>query len=68
MSVVTAARGFVEEVAQETKKVSWPTRKETGITTAMVFVMVLAAAIFFLTVDQILSFFVRLVLGLGQGG
>jgi preprotein translocase subunit SecE len=60
--------GFFREVRQEVAKVTWPTRKETGITTAMVFTMVLAAAIFFLLVDQILSFFVRLVLGLGQGG
>lgn len=60
--------GFFREVRQEVAKVTWPTRKETGITTAMVFTMVLAAALFFLLVDQVLSFLVRLVLGLGQGG
>jgi len=56
---------FAREVRQETAKVTWPTRKETGVTTAMVFVMVVVAAIFFLMVDQILAFAVKLVLGLG---
>jgi preprotein translocase subunit SecE len=59
--------GFLREVRQEIAKVTWPTRKETGITTAMVFVMVLLAALFFLAVDQVLAFLVRVVLGLGAG-
>ncbi|MBV9523249.1 MAG: preprotein translocase subunit SecE, partial [Alphaproteobacteria bacterium] len=42
-----------------------PTRKETGVTTMMVFVMVFVAAIFFFLVDQLLSNIVRFVLGLG---
>ena len=56
---------FVREVRQEASKVTWPTRKETGVTTAMVFLMVFLASIFFLLVDQILSFGVRQILGLG---
>ncbi len=44
---------------------TWPTRKETGVTTAMVFVMVFIAALFFFVIDQILSNGVRLILGLG---
>lgn len=56
---------FVRQIRQETSKVTWPTRKEAGVTTLMVFIMVTLAAIFFLTVDQILSFGVRLVLGIG---
>ena len=59
--------GFFREVRQEVAKVTWPTRKETGITTAMVFAMVLIAALFFLAVDQVLAFLVRVVLGLGAG-
>ena len=55
---------FFKEVRQETSKVTWPTRKETIITTAMVFIMVFLLSIFFLGVDQILSFLVKLVLGL----
>ena len=56
---------FIRQVRQETSKVTWPTRKETAVTTVMVFIMVLCAALFFLFVDQILSWGVRLVLGLG---
>ncbi len=56
---------FVRQVRQETAKVTWPTRKETGITTLMVFVMVVLAAIFFLLVDWVVSHGVKLILGLG---
>ena len=56
---------FVRQIRQETAKVTWPTRKETGVTTMMVFIMVTLAAIFFFAVDQVLSFGVRLVLGIG---
>jgi preprotein translocase subunit SecE len=56
---------FLQEVRQEVARVTWPSRKETTVTTAMVFVMVFVAAIFFFLVDQILSQGVRMVLGLG---
>ena len=61
---VNAAQ-FVRQVRQEVSKVTWPTRKETGITTVMVFIMVALAAVFFFLVDQVLSFAVRQVLGFG---
>jgi preprotein translocase subunit SecE len=56
---------FFQEVRDEADKVTWPTRKETMITTIMVFVMVFIAAIFFLAADQVIRVFVTLVLGLG---
>ena len=56
---------FLQEVHQETSKVTWPTRKETGISTAMVFLFVFLASIFSLIVDQILQFGVKFVFGLG---
>lgn len=56
---------FAREVRREVNKVTWPSRKETGLTTAMVFVMVVMAALFFLVVDQVLAVAVRFVLGLG---
>ncbi|HET6518587.1 MAG TPA: preprotein translocase subunit SecE [Geminicoccaceae bacterium] len=56
---------FVREVRQEMARVTWPTRKETAVTTAMVLAMSVAAALFFFLVDQVLGFAVRLVLGLG---
>jgi preprotein translocase subunit SecE len=56
---------FMQEVRTEAQKVTWPTRRETAVTTAMVFVMVAIAAIFFLVADQIMRFVVTLVLGIG---
>jgi len=56
---------FVREVRQEASKVTWPTRKETGISTAMVFVFCIIAAIFFLLVDQALQLGVKFLFGLG---
>ena len=46
---------FMQQVRQEAEKVTWPTRRETMITTVMVMIMVAFAAIFFLTVDAVLS-------------
>jgi len=57
---------FIRQVRQEVAKVTWPTRKETGISAAMVFVMVFLAAIFFFLVDQVLSLGVRLIFGFGS--
>ena len=62
----TSPTEFFRQVRQEVSRVTWPTRKETGVTTAMVFVMVFVAAAFFFVVDQALSYGVRLVFGLGQ--
>ena len=56
---------FAQEVRQETAKVTWPTRKETLVTTAMVFVMVVVASVFFLGVDQVMGWGVRRILGAG---
>ncbi|MBT4017963.1 MAG: preprotein translocase subunit SecE [Alphaproteobacteria bacterium] len=61
----TSPGEFIRQVRQEAAKVTWPTRKETGITTIMVFIMVTVCAIFFLLVDQVLSMGVRALLGLG---
>ena len=46
---------FIREVRQEVSKVTWPTRKETTVTTIMVFIFVFLAALFFFVVDQALS-------------
>jgi preprotein translocase subunit SecE len=53
---------FFRQVRQEANKVTWPSRKETLVTGAMVFVMVAIFGAFFLVVDQVLSFLVRLIL------
>ncbi|MEX2311827.1 MAG: preprotein translocase subunit SecE [Rhodospirillales bacterium] len=56
---------FLREVRQEARKVTWPTRRETGISTVMVFVFCIIAAIFFLLVDQVLQYGVKFLFGLG---
>ncbi|MPZ56412.1 MAG: preprotein translocase subunit SecE [Rhizobiales bacterium] len=56
---------FLQEVRAETQKVTWPTRRETAITTVMVFIMVAIASVFFLIADQIIRYLVTLVLGIG---
>ena len=56
---------FIQEVRQEASKVTWPSRKETGVSTAMVFVMVIISAIFFMIVDWLLQIGVKSVLGIG---
>ncbi len=61
----TSAGEFARQVRQEANKVTWPTRKETLVTTAMVFAMSFLAAIFFFVVDWFVSHGVRLILGLG---
>jgi preprotein translocase subunit SecE len=55
---------FIQQVRREMAKVTWPTRKETGITTMMVFLFVLVSALFFFLVDQVMAVAVRTALGL----
>ena len=57
---------FLQEVRAEGQKVTWPTRKETTVTTMMVFVMVAVASIFFLVADQFIRIAVTFVLGIGS--
>lgn len=64
MAKVSPAQ-FVRQVRQEVTKVSWSNRKETGIGTLMVFIMVFLASIFFFLVDLALSWGVQKILGLG---
>jgi preprotein translocase subunit SecE len=54
---------FLQEVRAEGDKVTWPTRRETLITTIMVFVMVAVASVFFLVADQIIRIVITYVLG-----
>ena len=56
---------FMQEVRAEAQKVTWPTRRETLVTTAMVFIMVAVAAVFFFVADRIMLFAVTVVLGIG---
>ena len=64
MSKITPMQ-FYQQVRQEVSKVTWPSRKETTVTSAMVFVMVIVVSLFFLVVDYILGTGVAYILGLG---
>lgn len=54
---------FIRQVRQEMSRVTWPTRKETTVSTMMVFAMVAVSAVFLFFADQIISFLIQLILG-----
>ena len=57
---------FLQQVRSETSKVTWPTRRETAITSLMVFMFVVFASLFFMVTDFVLVQVVGLILGLGR--
>ena len=63
----TSPAKFIRQVRQEMRQVTWPTRKETGITTIMVFIMVALAAVFLTGVDWVFANLIQIVLGVGGG-
>ena len=62
----TSIPQFISEVRAEARKIVWPSRKETWITSVMVFIMVVIAAVFFFVVDWLLTLASQWVLGLGS--
>lgn len=57
---------FLQQVRSETSKVTWPSRRETMISTAMVLFMVVFAALFFFSADQMIGWLISFVLNLGN--
>ncbi|MCZ0736723.1 preprotein translocase subunit SecE [Phreatobacter sp. AB_2022a] len=57
---------FMQQVRQEANKVTWPTRKEVGITTLMVFIFMVVSAVFFFAADSIIRWGVQTLLSLGS--
>jgi preprotein translocase subunit SecE len=57
---------FLQEVRSEAAKVTWPTRRETLVTTGMVALMVLLASFFFLAVDEVIRLGVGFILSFGH--
>ena len=57
---------FINQVNAERRKIVWPSRKETWITSVMVFIMVAIASVFFFLVDTGLAFASRFILAIGQ--
>ncbi len=56
---------FAHDVRNEIARVTWPTRRETAVTTALVFAMAAVAAIFFFVVDQVIGLAVRGIFNVG---
>jgi preprotein translocase subunit SecE len=65
MASKTNPIAFLQQVRSETAKVTWPSRRETMISTIMVFVMVFLAALFFFAADQLMGWLIGLVLNAG---
>ena len=57
---------FIQDARTEAGKVTWPSRRETVITTVLVILMVLFASVFFVGVDQGLRLMVTFILSLGH--
>ncbi len=57
---------FFRQVKSEAKKITWPTRKETIISTVFVFIMVFIAAVFLYFADQMIAYFIRLIMSIGM--
>ncbi|CVI17799.1 putative preprotein translocase subunit secE [Agrobacterium fabacearum CFBP 5771] len=57
---------FLQQVRAEASKITWPSRRETMISTAMVLVMVVFAALFFFAADQLIGWVLSLVLNVGR--
>ena len=57
----TTPAQFVRQVRNECKKISWANRKEVIMSTVMVFVMVAIMGVFFLLVDQVISWLIKLI-------
>jgi len=57
---------FLQEVRSEVRKITWPTRRETLITTGLVILMVVVASLFFVLVDWLLQLAVKLLLTFGK--
>jgi preprotein translocase subunit SecE len=56
---------FLQQVRQETAKVTWPTRRETLISSVMVVIFAIIASIFFLAADQLIAWLISLVYNFG---
>lgn len=56
---------FFRQVRSEVRKVSWPTRKETTISSIAVFIMVFIASIFLFLADQIIAVVIRFIMSFG---
>jgi preprotein translocase subunit SecE len=66
MASKTGPIQFLQQVRSEASKITWPSRRETMISTAMVLLMVIFAALFFFAADQLIGWLMGLVLNVGN--
>jgi preprotein translocase subunit SecE len=57
---------FLQQVRSEAAKVTWPSRRETVISTIMVLIFAVLTMLFFFAADQLMAFAVELILGIGR--
>lgn len=57
---------FLQQVRTETSKVTWPSRRETLISTIMVLIFALIASVFFFVADQVMAWGIELILGIAR--
>jgi preprotein translocase subunit SecE len=57
---------FLQQVRAETAKVTWPSRRETMISTIMVVVFAIIASIFFFAADQLMALAIEFILNIGR--
>lgn len=62
-NIFQKAPEFIGEVQQEARKVTWPSRKETSLTTTIVFILAIIAAIYFMAVDRIIYHILKWIIG-----
>jgi preprotein translocase, SecE subunit, bacterial len=65
MASKTNPFSFLQQVRSETAKVTWPSRRETMISTLMVIIMAFLAAIFFFAADQLMAWVISFILNVG---
>lgn len=66
MAKTTNPFTFLQQVRAETAKVTWPSRRETMISTVMVLIFSVIAMIFFFTADQVMAKAIELILSIGR--
>ena len=59
-------RRFVELARIELRKIVWPSRQETGMTTVVVFAFVIIAGLFFWAIDWVLAYATKFLTGQGS--
>ena len=63
----TTPAKFVREIRQEMRKVTWPERRDTFISSAIVILLMVLFSLFFLLTDQIWSFSIKKIIQIGSG-